>query len=256
MTWGIWEIFTRALSSGLSRDQCISLKFTGEICVMTMKRDAKFEKELTCKFKIGMRNLLKIGMRNLLNFDQSTQKISKIYTLMDCFWPKYIMFELKKYKRVMFDGTEDWCKFEGKLTCSSKNYMTNLANFYQSTQKSQNWNFQGIFFFPNLENVWGGVMCHTMKNDAKFEEEFSYKFKIGMRNLLIFDPSTQKISNICTLMGCFWPKYIMFELRKYIGVMFDGTGNWCKIWRKIDLCFLKWHEEFGEFSFTGWKIAI
>ena len=107
MTWGIWEIFTRALSSGLSRDQCISLKFTGELCIMTMKRDAKFEKELTCKFKVGMRNLLKIGMRNLLNFHQSTQKISKIYTLMGCFWPKYIMFELKKYKRVMFDGTED-----------------------------------------------------------------------------------------------------------------------------------------------------
>ena len=30
----------------LSR-QCISLKFTGELCVMTMKEDAKFEKKLT-----------------------------------------------------------------------------------------------------------------------------------------------------------------------------------------------------------------
>ena len=35
-------------------------------------------------------------------------------------------------------------KFEGKLTCASKNDMTNLANFYQSTQKSQNWDFDGI----------------------------------------------------------------------------------------------------------------
>ena len=47
----------------------MSLKFTGELCVMTMKNDAKFEEELTCHFKIDM--------RNLTNFDQSTQKFQK-----------------------------------------------------------------------------------------------------------------------------------------------------------------------------------
>ena len=31
-----------------------------------------------------------------------------------------------------------------------------------------------------------------MKNDAKFEEELSCRFKIDMRNLSNFDPSTQK----------------------------------------------------------------
>ena len=38
--------------------------------------------------------------------------------------------------------------------------------------------------------------------------------------------------------------------------MFDGTEDWCKIWRKTGLCFLEWHEEFGKFLFTGWKIVI
>ena len=37
---------------------------------MTMKNDAKFEKELTCRFKIDM--------RNLTNFDPSTQKPQKV----------------------------------------------------------------------------------------------------------------------------------------------------------------------------------
>ena len=32
----------------------------------------------------------------------------------------------------------------------------------------------------------------TMKNDAKFEEELTCRFKINMRNLTNFDPSTQK----------------------------------------------------------------
>ena len=44
----------------------MGLKFTGELCVMTMKNDAKREKELTCQFKIDM--------RNLSSFDQSTGK--------------------------------------------------------------------------------------------------------------------------------------------------------------------------------------
>ena len=42
------------------------LKFTWEFSVMTMKNDTKFEEELTCEFKIDM--------RNLTNFDPSTQK--------------------------------------------------------------------------------------------------------------------------------------------------------------------------------------
>ena len=40
----------------------------------------------------------------------------------------------------------------------------------------------------------------------------------------------------------------MFELRKCRGVIFDGTQDWYKIWRKTDLCFQKRHEEFGKFS--------
>ena len=46
--------------------KCISLKSTEELCVMTMKNDAKFEEELTCYFKIDM--------TNFTNFDPSTRK--------------------------------------------------------------------------------------------------------------------------------------------------------------------------------------
>ena len=34
-------------------------------------------------------------------------------------------------------------KFEEKLTCGLENGMRNLANFHQSTRKSQNWDFDG-----------------------------------------------------------------------------------------------------------------
>ena len=35
-------------------------------------------------------------------------------------------------------------KFEEKLTFGLGNDMRNLANFHQSTRKSQNWDFDGI----------------------------------------------------------------------------------------------------------------
>ena len=36
-------------------------------------------------------------------------KVSKNYTLMSCISPKYIMFELKKYRWATFYGTRVWC---------------------------------------------------------------------------------------------------------------------------------------------------
>ena len=60
---------------GLSLDpfiqsrKCMTLKLTVELCVMTVKNDAKFEIELTCQFKVDI--------RNLTNFDPRTQKSQK-----------------------------------------------------------------------------------------------------------------------------------------------------------------------------------
>ena len=38
----------------------MSLKSTEELCVMAMKNDANFEEELTCQFKIDMKNLMNL----------------------------------------------------------------------------------------------------------------------------------------------------------------------------------------------------
>ena len=47
----------------------MSLKFTGKLFVMTMKKDAKLGEELTCRFKIDT--------RTLMSFDPSTRKSQK-----------------------------------------------------------------------------------------------------------------------------------------------------------------------------------
>ena len=86
--------------------------------------------------------------------------------------------------------------------------------------------YRGVKYHGNKEwcKIWIGIDLSVQNWHEEFDK---------------FWPEHSKISKICTLMDCFWPKYIMFELKKYRGVMFDGTEDWCKIWRKTDLCFLK-----------------
>ena len=49
--------------------KCMGLKFTEELCVVSMNNDAKLEEELTCHYKIYM--------RNVTNLEPSTQKPQK-----------------------------------------------------------------------------------------------------------------------------------------------------------------------------------
>ena len=47
----------------------MSFKIAGELCIMAMTNDAKFEEELACQFKIDI--------RNFTDFDLSTRKSQK-----------------------------------------------------------------------------------------------------------------------------------------------------------------------------------
>ena len=62
-----------------------------------------------------------------------------------------------------------------------------------------------------------------------------------------FSPEHLKVSKNFTLMGSFGTKYILFELKKYGGVILHGTEEGYKIWRGIDSSFLNWHKEFDKF---------
>ena len=105
-------------------------------------------------------------------------------------------------------------KFGEKLTCGLGNDMRNLANFHQNTWKCQNWYFHGILL-SKVEHTWAknSQLCvMTLKNDEKYEEELTWRFKIEME----FDEfwlEHWEVSKIYTLMGWFWQKYIMFDLK-------------------------------------------
>ena len=66
---------------------------------MVLNIDAKFEVKLTCAFKNDM--------RNLVNFHQSTFETLNIGTVMESFYPKQKMYELKIYWGVMCHDNEE-----------------------------------------------------------------------------------------------------------------------------------------------------
>ena len=81
----------------LSKSHKVSAKSTQELSLVTLKSGAKFKEKLTCGFKCDM--------KNLLNFNLTTQKPETV-TSIGSFYPKYIEFELKKYRGVIFHETE------------------------------------------------------------------------------------------------------------------------------------------------------
>ena len=62
----------------------------------------------------------------------------------------------------------------------------------------------------------------TTKNDAKFEEEWTCRFKIYMRNLTNFDPSTLKSQTFSLSCTPFEQSIHFFELKNYRGVIFHN----------------------------------
>ena len=69
---------------------------------MTMKNDTKIEEELTCRVKIDM---------NFTKCEPSTRKVYFFLFLIGSLRLKYILFEIQKYRGVLFHDTEELGKF-------------------------------------------------------------------------------------------------------------------------------------------------
>ena len=96
------------------------------------------------------------------------------------------MFDLKKYRGVIFHDAEEWCKI------------------WRNTDLWKKWQEYG-----------------------KFSPEHLKVSKLG----LWWDPLIES-------------RNYMILIKTYIGVMCHDNEEWCKIWRRIDLPFQTWHEEF------------
>ena len=88
----------------------------------------------------------------------------------------------------------------------------------------------------------------ALKIDTKFEGKLACASKNDLRDLADFHKSTFESLKIGTFIRSFCPKYKIYELKIYRGVMCHDNEQWFKIWTGIDLSIQNWHEEYNEFD--------
>ena len=126
---------------------------------MILKIDAKFKEKPIRYFK---------NNKNLVNFDPST--------LIGPFRAKYITFDLKKYRGVIFHDTEVPCKIWRKIDMWFGKWLKEFGKFLPEHLEVSK---LGLWWDPFIQSrkcmsvkFTGELNVMTMKNDAKFEEDW------------------------------------------------------------------------------------
>ena len=146
----------------------------------------------------------------------------------------------------MYYDPEDWCKIWRKTDLLFQIDMRNLTNFDLSTRNLKSFHFNGLLL-SNAYIVWAKkvkksyvswhwrVMQNLKKNWYevwKWHEEFDK-----------FSPEHSKVSKL----GLWWDPSAQSRKCMSRGVMYRDNEEWYKNWRRTDLPFQNWHEEFDEF---------
>ena len=98
-------------------------------------------------------------------------------------------------------------------------------------------------------------MCHENEEWCKIWRRIDLSFQNWHEEFDEFWPEHLKVSKLFILMCSFWAKYILFELKKYRGVIFHKTEEGYKIWGGIDSSFQNWHKECVKFWPKGSKVS-
>ena len=123
-------------------------------------------------------------------------EVSKTCTFIGSYYAKYLMFDLTRYRGVIFKDTEEWCKIGIKTDLWFGKWHEEHDKFspdHLKVSKSGLWWNLLIQSRKSMRLKFTEELCViTMKNDVKFREELTCCFKIDMRNLMNFDPNTWK----------------------------------------------------------------
>ena len=145
-------------------------------------------------------------LRNLKNLHFNGLLLSKGYNV----WAK------KRYRRVFLHGPEYWCNIWRKTALCFQKFHEEFSKFSaQHVQKSKNRDFDGILL-SKVENLWAQNLQGKfvwwqwrMIQNLKRNWLVSSKLTWGIWQIL-----TRKSQKFNTLIGCFWRKYVMLELKK------------------------------------------
>ena len=173
------------------------------------------------------------------NLTQALKSLKNL--LLHCsYCAKYLMFDLKKHRLVIFHDTEEGCKI-GRKTDLRFGKWQKYGKFsleHLKFSKLRLWRDPLIQSRKSMSlKIYRGAKCHYNEEWCKTWRGIDLSFQDWHEEFDGFWLEQLKVSKTLTLMHSFWAKYILFELKKYRGVIFHDTEEEYKIWRGIDLSF-------------------
>ena len=172
-------------------------------------------------------------------------------------WAKYILFELEKNIGIIFYETEEGCRIWRGISLSFKHWHKELVKIWPEHSKVSNtFILMGFFwakyiFLELKENI--EIIFHETEEGTKIWGGIDLSFQNWHEKFDKFWPEDSKVSTIFILMGSFWAKYILFELKKYRRVIFHETEEGYRIWRGIDLLFQIGRRDWTNFNLSTQK---
>ena len=161
-----------------------------ELCVMTLKNDAKFKGKLTCG--------LKIDMRNLVNFHASRRMSEKLHFDWILLSKSYRNLDRKSTEELCFMTMKSDAKFEEKLTLGSNKDMRNLVNFKVSSGKSERLHFDVLLFsiaYKGSAKNYSRIIFHDTEKRSKHGGKTDFFLNNDLRNSVNFNPRSGKSEN-------------------------------------------------------------
>ena len=143
-------------------------------------------------------------------------KVSKILILMGSFWAKYIFFELKRNRGIIFHETEQGCKICRGINSLFQNWHKEFDKIWPEHSKISKililvgpfW-AKYILFEPKKSTQELSFM--TLESDARFEAKTDLLRRKWRGILPIFTKALESVK-IGTLIRSFCPKLKMYEL--------------------------------------------
>ena len=148
MTWGIWQIIFRVL-----KIEILMGSFTPKL----EKYELKTHRGVICHDNEELHKIWRGTDLPFQSWDEKFDeflpeplKVSKIFILMGSFWVKYIFFELKKYRGVIFHETEEGYKIWRGIDLSFQDWHKEFDKFWPEHSKVSNVLTLIVFFWANI----------------------------------------------------------------------------------------------------------
>ena len=141
----------------------------------------------------------------------------------------------------MCHENEEWCKIWRGIDLSFQNWHEEFDEFWPKHLKVSKLfilmcSFWAKYILFELKKYKGAIF-HETAEGYKIWRGIDSSFQNWHKEFDKIWPEHSKVSKILILMGSFWAKYKLFELKENRGIIFHETEKGYKIWRGINLSF-------------------